>query len=66
MDEKDRDLLIRAYKAEKNHPIGNRIHTVCMVKIYGLNVSEVASRCYCDSRTASSWFGALTRTTLQA
>ena len=25
MDEKDRDLLIRAYKAEKDHLIRNRI-----------------------------------------
>ena len=55
MDEKDRDLLIRAYKAEKDHLIGNRIHAVCMVKINGLKISEVASLCYCDSRTVSGW-----------
>ena len=55
MDEKDRDLLIRAYKAEKDHLIGNRIHAVCMVKINGLKISEVASLCYCDARTVSGW-----------
>ena len=26
-----------------------------MVKINGLKISEVASLCYCDSRTVSSW-----------
>ena len=26
-----------------------------MVKINGLKVSEVASLCYCDSRTVSGW-----------
>ncbi len=55
MDEKDRDLLIRAYKAEKDHLIGNRIHAVCMVKINGLEISEVASLRYCDARTVSGW-----------
>ena len=54
MDKKDRNLLIRAYKAEKDHLIENRVHAVGMIKINRLKASEVASLCYCDSRIVSS------------
>ena len=42
MDEKSKKLLIQAYKKEKRGTIKGRIHAVCMVKIRGLGVSEVA------------------------
>ena len=66
MDEKDRDLLIRAYKAEKDHLIGNRIHAVCMVKINGLKYPR-SPRCATATRAPSpAGFGALKRRNLQA
>lgn len=66
MDERGRNLLIRAYKAEKDRLIGNRIPAVCVVKINGLKASEVASLCYCDSRTVSDWVRRLDKDDLQA
>ncbi len=55
MDEKSKKLLIQAYKREKRGTIKGRIHAVCMVKIRGLGVSEVASLCFCDPHTVTSW-----------
>ena len=55
MDEKDKNLLIRAYKSEKNPVTKDRIHAVCMIKINGLEPSTVASLCYRDQRTIDEW-----------
>ena len=52
---KAKKLLIQAYKKEKRGTIKDRIHAVCMVKIRGLGVSEVASLCFCDPHTVTSW-----------
>ena len=55
MDEKDKNLLIRAYKSEKNPVTRDRIHAVCMIKINGLEPSKVASLYYRDQRTIDEW-----------
>ena len=51
MDGKYRNLQIRAYKNEKNPVTKDRIHAVRMIKINGLEPSNVALLCYRDQRT---------------
>ena len=55
MNEDGRNLLVRAYKKEKNPVTKDRIHAVCMIKINGLTVTETAALYCCDRHTVAEW-----------
>lgn len=55
MDKAEERRLIRAYKMERDPTKKERIHAVCMVKINGLGISNVASVFYCGPRTITNW-----------